>query len=102
MTTGLQQRIAIRKQHSLFGQAGTRILNSDNPAIFAFERYTDEGKKLIAICSFSEHRQVISSTYLGLDNGQVWHDLLTDFVKTSAANSINLQPYQVMWLTQRD
>tara|TARA_R110002153_G_scaffold32820_2_gene99313 strand:- start:4826 stop:6823 length:1998 start_codon:yes stop_codon:yes gene_type:complete len=101
VTSGLQQRIAIRKQHSVFGQAGTRILNCDNPTVFTYERYTDEGKKLIAICSFSEHDQSLSSTYLGLDNGEIWQDLLSDLIKTPAPETLKLKPYQVMWLTQQ-
>lgn len=101
VTTGLQQRIAIRKQHRVFGQAETRILNSDNAAIFAYERYTDDGKKLVAICNFSEHKQNISSTYLGLDNGDIWQDFLSDLVKTPKPKILILilKPYQVMWLT---
>lgn len=98
VTSGLQKRIGLRKRHSVFGQAATRIIETHQSALFAYQRLAKDGSRLLAVCNFSEHKQRVSSITVGLGNGDVWHDLLSQVRVSPAPQELELAPYQVMWL----
>ena len=95
---GLQQMIAIRKQHAIFGQAKTHILETDNQHCFAFLRENTEGEKLLAICNFSEHPQSLSRSILATLKESASKELLTGETVEINASALVLAPFQQMWL----
>ena len=95
---GLKQMIAIRKQHAIFGQSKTHILDTDNQHCFAFLRENTEGQKLLVICNFSEHPQSLHRSLLATLKQSASKDLLTDETVDMESSPLELAPYQQMWL----
>ncbi len=95
---GLKQMIAIRKQHAIFGQSKTHILDTDNQHCFAFLRENTEGQKLLVICNFSEHPQSLHRSLLATLKQSASKDLLTDETVEMESSPLELAPYQQMWL----
>ncbi|WP_233079185.1 amylosucrase [Rheinheimera soli] len=87
----LQQLIQTRARLPLLGAGSTTLLHDDNPQLFLYQRQLD-GKRLVAIVNFTERTQLCSSL-----TGQLWHDELSN--KTLPAGILQLNPYQVLWLT---
>lgn len=98
ISQGLQSLIGIRQQHSIFGQAETQILESDNSHIFAFARHHTDGKTLLALFNFSEFEQYIDGKITDQLYDSTGHDLITQHAIQIVQGQIILQPYQVMWL----
>ena len=95
---GLKQMIAIRKQHAIFGQSKTHILDTDNQHCFAFLRENTEGQKLLVVCNFSEHPQSLHRSLLATLKQSASKYLLTDETVEMQSSPLDLAPYQQMWL----
>ncbi len=87
----LQQLIQTRALLPVLGSGTTEILQGNNPHLFLYQRQL-EGKCLVAVVNFSEHPQHCDSL-----SGQLWFDELT--AQKLPAGSLQLSPYQVLWLT---
>ena len=87
----LQQLIQTRALLPVLGSGTTEILQGNNPHLFLYQRQLD-GKRLVAVVNFSEHPQHCDSL-----SGQLWFDELT--AQKLPAGSLQLSPYQVLWLT---
>jgi amylosucrase len=88
---GLKHLIALRKQHSIFSDGETEVIDSGSPHVFAFLRKRN-GDQMLVLCNFSEQHQ---QTVVRLDKPA--RDLVTDAINFSG-NSIVLEPYQFVWL----
>ncbi|MDO6710246.1 amylosucrase [Aliiglaciecola sp. 2_MG-2023] len=97
----LQNLIALRKNLPVLGDANTQILDNQNPHVFAYTRYSDEGEVLLAINNFSEHPQLIDSEILQQLDGSKYQDHISKNTLSHAQNGIQLAGYQVMWLTAK-
>ncbi|GAA6184685.1 amylosucrase [Aliiglaciecola sp. NS0011-25] len=97
----LQNLIALRKNLPVLGDANTQILDNQNPHVFAYTRYSDEGEVLLAINNFSEHPQLIDSEILQQLGGSKYQDHISKNTLSHAQNGIQLAGYQVMWLTAK-
>ncbi|MGO4891050.1 alpha-amylase family protein [Flavobacterium sp. W21_SRS_FM6] len=98
ISQGLKTLIQIRQQNSIFGQAETQILETNNGHIFAFARHDNEGKTLLVLCNFSEFEQHVDSKIVDQLYSSLGHDLITQQSVSSNQGQIALQAYQVMWL----
>lgn len=94
---GIQQLISTRKAHSIFGQARTHILQTDNQHCFVYCRVADDGQKLLVLCNFSEHPQTLCADLLDVFDGQPTTELLSQ-ERVSDNGDIHLSPYQQCWL----
>lgn len=94
---GLEKMIGVRKQTPILGQSRTQILESDNPHIFVYVRI-GESERLMAICNFSEHQQMMDGRIMDHLSSAKSRDLLSEEVFHTGAKTITLAPYQVMWL----
>lgn len=94
----LRKMIGIRKQHAIFGQSTTQILDTDNHHCFAFLRENSEGHKLLVICNFSEHSQSTQRILLATLKGASSQDLLTGETIEMNDSPLLLKPFQQMWL----
>lgn len=95
---GLQQLIQIRQQNTLFGQAETHILETENTHIFAFARHNSDGKTLLVLCNFSEFTQYIDRKITAHLYASTGFDFLTQQSILSTTGQLTLLPYQVMWI----
>ena len=93
---GLQHMITIRKSNGAFGNAQTRIEESGNDHCFAYSRKNSDGERLLVVCNFSEHAQVVNR---GLLTDSNWRDLLTDAAPSTSEHGLILQPFQQLWLS---
>lgn len=87
----LQHLLNVRRRLSVLGKGTTQILQSDNPHLFVYQRQADNSN-LLCICNFSEHKQACT-----VAPQSVWRDELT--ARSYQANTLELEPYQVLWLT---
>ncbi len=86
----LQHLVKTRASLPVLGDGATRILTTDNPHLFSFEREL-QGQRLRVVANFSEHPQ-----YWHGENGQTFTDTLTGAQLSSGA--VPLAAYQVLWL----
>lgn len=86
----LQHLVKTRASLPVLGDGTTRILTTDNPHLFSFEREL-QGERLRVVANFSEHPQ-----YWHSENGQTFTDMLTGTQPISGA--VPLAAYQVLWL----
>jgi amylosucrase len=98
ISQGLHHLIAIRQQHSVFGQAETQIIETDNAHIFAFARHNSDGKTLLVLCNFSEFTQQLDCKIIDQLYDSQGYDLITQQSPIYRENKICLLPYQVAWL----
>ncbi|MFN3901904.1 MAG: alpha-amylase family glycosyl hydrolase [Alishewanella aestuarii] len=87
----LQQLLGVRRRLPLLGQGKTEILASANPHLFSYRRYQDQ-QSLLCVVNFSEHSQT-----LAMPASSQWRDELSGSLYQGAR--LELQPYQVLWLT---
>lgn len=95
---GLEHLIKIRQQNKIFGEAETQILETNNQHVFAYARHDEQGNGLLAICNFSENAQNVDGkilSHVGLSEST---DLISQQKYGSVQSTINLAPYQVIWL----
>ncbi len=93
----LHQLIDIRKRHSVFADGGMEVVDTGNPHVFAFVRYSAEGRALV-FANFSEQPQDIPSNILRLSAlGYSVRDLLSG-MEVHLEDSLVLDPYQFRWL----
>ncbi|WP_419570414.1 alpha-amylase family glycosyl hydrolase [Rheinheimera sp.] len=87
----LQQLLSCRNRLAVLGQGSTEILDSGNPHLFCYQREL-AGDKLLALVNFSEQTQHLllpaTGSYTDELSGQRYQ-----------AGTIQLAPYQVLWLT---
>lgn len=98
---GLQAMLSIRKEHAVFGDATTTILETENPHCFAFLRKNNQGDKLLVLCNFSDHVQHLDHQILKTMGNGPSIDLLTNKAVASANDPLTLYPLQQMWLQMK-
>lgn len=103
---GLEKMIKARKEHRVFGDAHTHILQSNNEHLFVVKRTRTQAdlgaKHLLAICNFSEHEQSVNLQALDINMSvspsQPAIDILTNTQYGEWPNNLCLSAYQVIWL----
>ena len=96
--TGLTQMVKIRKQHAVFGDASTEIIQTNNQHVFAFKRKHKNGQTLLVLVNFSEREQAINNQFIrdiGLEQFDLIQGKMLDFVVSSVTI---VKPYQYLWL----
>ena len=91
--------IELRKQHAIFGRASTQILDTNNQNLFAYVRHNEEGKTLLVICNFSEFTQVANTRLLDQFGHMHRKDLISGKSCDAANETLEIGPYQFLWLT---
>lgn len=95
---GLRKMLAIRREHDIFGDANTQIIDTGNDHCFAFLRQNNESKRLLVICNFSDYEQHIDGGILHhVDSGQT-RELLADTEFSVNQASLTLPPLEQLWL----
>ncbi|WP_442781042.1 alpha-amylase family glycosyl hydrolase [Alteromonas sp. a30] len=94
---GLQKLIGLRKQYPVLGKGSTHIITTDNPHLFAYHRQLGQNNVLV-MCNFSESTQQTSRLILGYLQAEKGEDLISGKHYALQGESLELQPYQVMWI----
>ncbi|WP_394222466.1 alpha-amylase family glycosyl hydrolase [Alteromonas gracilis] len=95
---GLQNMIAIRKQHPVFGTSRTRVIDTNNQHCFAFLRESEENQKMLVVCNFSEHAQSVQCSFFATFGTSLCTDLLTNQTIDMNTHCVQLAPLQQVWL----
>ncbi len=98
--SGLQRMIGLRKQHAVFGRASTQIIDTHNQHLFAYLRQAENGQTLLAICNFSEYRQVTNTQLLEHFGYQHCKDLVSGNLISTENENFEIEAYQFLWLTR--
>lgn len=98
----LQQLIAIRKAHPVFGQGAYQILPCTDLAVLAIVRHDPAGTTLLALHNFSDSQRTVTLD-LGQWPGREPHTLLDPSPQPfppigPAPYPFTLAPYQYLWL----
>lgn len=88
----LQQLIKTRASLAETGTGSTKILSTDNPHLFCYQR-EGAGKTLLCLVNFSEQLQRCDQL-----PGGIWIDQLSG--ERYQGHSVQLSAYQVLWLRQ--
>ncbi len=101
---GLTHMISLRKKTKLFSDTNNVVLHDPrNPHLLLYER---TGKKKNGVCilaNFDEHPQIIDASILvslGYIKEGVLHDLLTNRKRSLHSGLVEVQPYDILWLTK--
>ena len=98
----LKRMIHIRKRHSVFGDANTKVLSYESKALFVFCRELKQKDELIVVCNFSDLPEsfdlgsICSSTC-----SETYRELMSDVIYQNSSK-IELSPYQFIWLLKQD
>ncbi len=102
--TALKHLIGLRKKLAVFSDANNIAYHDpQNQHILLFERTGPEKDGVLVLCNFDEHPQIINGRLLDelgyLDNGEM-RDLVSGRHWSLKSGLIEIQPYQLLWLTK--
>jgi len=91
---GYRRLLAARRRHAAFSpDAPQALIPCDNPGVLAFRRGEDEAPVWV-VANFLARPETLM---LPLDVGRGWVDLITDR-QIPAGQSIQMQPFELLWL----
>ncbi|PJC87260.1 amylosucrase [Vibrio sp. HA2012] len=93
----LKHMIQLRQENPVFGEAGTEILETYQPHLFAYVRQHENGDKMLAICNFSEQEQRVPLSICDVLGSRSVEDMLQGKI-ADYGNEIILEAYDVLWL----
>ena len=92
-----QRLIDLRKQHPALAGQEMKIVSTGNPHLLSYLRMR-EGNRIVVVANFSEEQQAMEGNLLrtaGL--GRFFEDVIHEQTY-STSESIELEPYQILWL----
>nr|WP_299338080.1 alpha-amylase family glycosyl hydrolase [Allomuricauda sp.] len=100
----LQKLISIRKSSPVFSDADNLVLHhAGNDHILTFERTSQKEDGLLVVCNFDESPQVVEATWimkLGYFSKGEPKNLISGDKISIQSGLLELQPYQILWLTK--
>jgi sucrose phosphorylase len=99
----LLRRVKIRSLQPAFHPNATQFTLQSRDEIFCFWRQNrDRSQSIFAIHNMTRTPQEMPLSELNLIVGDQWRDLITGQPITDELETILLQPYQSMWISNRD
>ena len=96
----LKQLLKLRSQQSAFHPNATQFTLHLGYEIFGFWRQsTDRKQSIFCIYNISDHKQTISLSDINLIGTQHWWDLISGKALTELSDSMDLEPYQALWIS---
>ena len=95
----LRRRIRIRRKQEAFHPNATQLTLHFGSSIFTFGESINRKQCIFPINNISDKSQKISLHEINLIGTESWTDLLTDKKFTANDNSITLEPYQSLWIS---
>lgn len=100
---GLQRLIEIRKKQPAFHPNATQFTLQLGAQLFGLWRQSlDRRQSIFSVSNISAEPQSLSLADMNLFNTEDWTDLISGAVYRNIKADIVLQPYQTLWLTNRD
>ena len=96
----LKQLLKLRSQQSAFHPNATQFTLHLGYEIFGFWRQsTDRKQSIFCIYNISDHKQTISLSDINLIGTEHWWDLISGKALTGLSDSMDLEPYQALWIS---
>lgn len=101
--SALLERIAIRSRQPAFHPNATQFTLQLGDPFFAFWRQSqDRSQSIFAVHNLSHERKKLRLSDLNLISVDNWYDLLTGEPLSEAAEEVEVQPYQCLWISNRN
>ena len=96
----LKKLLKLRSQQSAFHPNATQFTLHLGYEIFGFWRQsTDRKQSIFCIYNISDHKQTISLSDINLIGTEHWWDLISGKALTGLSDSMDMEPYQALWIS---
>ena len=98
----LRRLIAIRRTQPAFHPNATQFTLHLGSELFGFWRQSmDREQSIFSVSNITDQIQSLPLHSINLINGEDWKDLITGEMLTNATETIELKPYQTVWITNK-
>lgn len=99
----LKNLLRIRQQQKAFHPNATQFTQHFGEGLIGFSRQSqDQEQYIVCINNISKVEQTLLVSGFNLIQGAQWQDLISrQIISTDAGDSITLQPYQSMWISNK-
>ena len=99
---GLKQLLEIRRQQSAFHPNATQFTLHLGSQLFGFWRQSmDRQQSIFCVSNISDQIQTLNLSDINLIDNENWHDLISGISCNQKMQSIEMQPYQTVWITNQ-
>jgi sucrose phosphorylase len=99
---GLKQLLKIRRQQSAFHPNATQFTLHLGSKLFGFWRQSiDRQQSIFCVSNISDSVQSLNLSDINLIDNENWTDLISQLSCNQKMQSIQMQPYQTLWITNR-
>jgi sucrose phosphorylase len=100
--SGLKQLLEIRRQQSAFHPNATQFTLHLGSKLFGFWRQSiDRQQSIFCVSNISDSVQSLNLSDINLIDNENWTDLISELSCNQRMQSIEMQPYQTLWITNR-
>jgi sucrose phosphorylase len=100
--SGLKQLLEIRRQQSAFHPNATQFTLHLGSQLFGFWRQSiDRQQSIFCVSNISDSVQSLNLSDINLIDNENWTDLISGLSCNQRMQSIEMQPYQTLWITNR-
>jgi len=99
---GIKQLLAVRKRQTAFHPNATQFTLHLGEGLFGFWRQSiDRQQSIFCVYNISSQPQSLTLADLNLINTQQWVELISITVLDEELKTMQLAPYQTLWLSNR-
>ncbi len=99
---GLKELLEIRRQQSAFHPNATQFTLHLGSKLFGFWRQSiDRQQSIFCVSNISDSVQSLNLSDINLIDNENWTDLISQLSCNQRMQSIEMQPYQTLWITNR-
>ncbi len=99
---GLKQLLEIRRQQSAFHPNATQFTLHLGSKLFGFWRQSiDRQQSIFCVSNISDSVQSLNLSDINLIDNENWVELISGLNCSQRMQSIEMQPYQTLWITNR-
>ena len=100
--SGLKKLLEIRRQQSAFHPNATQFTLHLGSKLFGFWRQSiDRQQSIFCVSNISDSVQSLNLSDINLIDNESWVDLISGLSCNQKMQSIQMQPYQTLWVTNR-
>lgn len=100
--SGLKKLLEIRRQQSAFHPNATQFTLHLGSQLFGFWRQSmDRQQSIFCVSNISDQVQTLNLSDINLIDNENWHDLISGISCNQKMQSIEMEPYQTVWITNQ-
>ena len=99
---GLKKLLEIRRQQSAFHPNATQFTLHLGSQLFGFWRQSmDRQQSIFCVSNISDQVKTLNLSDINLIDNENWHDLISGISCNQKMHSIEMEPYQTVWITNQ-